>query len=69
MPSLILPMLNDAYNSILTHLLTNGDGLIAAGTWSFMQRNIDGSGYSAGVTVMNANNHQVSWGVERRCGD
>lgn len=61
--TLVLPMLNDAYNSIVAHLLTNGDGLIAAGTWSFGQFNGLGRGFNVGVSVRNANNHQLTWGV------
>lgn len=56
-------MLADAYNSILAHLLTNGDGLLAAGTWSFAQANAGGRGYKVGVSVRNANNHQITWGL------
>ena len=61
--TLLLPVLSDAYNSVFAHLLTNGDGLVAAGTWSFAQRNVGGSAYNVGVSLMNANNHQLTWGV------
>ncbi|KAI4120699.1 MAG: hypothetical protein LQ347_007048, partial [Umbilicaria vellea] len=46
LPAVLLPVLTDAYNGILAHLLINGDGLLAAGTWSFAQPNVGGMGYN-----------------------
>lgn len=53
-------MLNNAFNSIYAHLMTDGDGLVAGGYWHFVQQITT---YNVGVVVMNANNHQITWGV------
>ncbi|KAA6411407.1 MAG: hypothetical protein FRX48_04687 [Lasallia pustulata] len=55
-PPAILPVLNDAYNSVYAHLHTAGDGLLPGGNFDFAD-------HLMVVKVWNSNNHQITWGV------
>lgn len=51
-----LALVNDAYNSVYAHLMTAGDGLLPKGKWSYKDPLLL-------LSVMNSNNHQMTWGV------
>lgn len=54
----VLDTLAEAYEIIQQHLETNGDGVMPAGTFDRFP-----SDEGLSITIANANNHQVTWGV------
>lgn len=53
----VLNLLDDAYTTVLSHIVIHGDGLIVDGQFSWRG--------AAGLVVRtaNANNHQQTWGI------
>lgn len=55
-PVTVLPVLNDAYNSVYAHLHSIGDGELPGGRFVFAD-------HMMVLNVWNSNNHQITWGV------
>ena len=56
--SVVLDSIAEVYEIILEHLETHGDGVMPAGTFERFP-----SDEGLEITITNANNHQVTWGV------
>lgn len=52
----MLALVNSAYITVFDHLLSAGDGLLPSGSWIFSTPMLS-------LSIMDANNHQVTWGV------